>query len=81
MLLVAAISYFYDLVLIVIFAFEQEIWFLKREGLALSLALLILSFTYFSSSSMINLSLILASSILAESLIVILGLRKIKELV
>lgn len=81
LLLLAAISYFYDLVLIVLFAFEKEIWFLKREGLVLCLALSILSLTYISDSPTTNLLLILISSITAETTIVLLSLKKIKALV
>jgi len=79
LLLLAAISYFYDLVLIVLFAFDQEIWFLKRESLVLGLTLPILSLTYFSTSSTANLWIILSSSLLAETTIVLLGLRKIRK--
>ena len=49
MLLLAAISYGYDLILITLFAFDKTKWLLSREYIALSVALL-----FFVSSLFIN---------------------------
>lgn len=81
LLLLASFSYFYDLVLITLFAFEKEIWFLKRECLALGVALLILSSLFLISSPLPVTLIILTSSLAAEATIVVLGLRKIRTLV
>lgn len=77
LLILASISYFYDLILITLFAFEQDIWLLKREGLALLSSLCIISLALTVASPHLSLALILTSAILAESLMVFWGLRKI----
>lgn len=75
MLLLAAISYFYDLVLINLFAFKQETWFLKRELLALTLATIFFIIGWQTSS----ISTIILGAIAGESLMVGLGLYKVKR--
>ena len=77
MLLLAAISYGYDLVLITLFAFEEEVWFLKREVLALILAGAVLSFAAFIPSIAIQILIIILSAIAGESLMVILSMAKL----
>jgi O-antigen/teichoic acid export membrane protein len=86
MLVLASVSYFYDLVLITLFALEKDLWFLKRELAALLLGTAILTCAFlpiilpetFPTNTPTQTALILTSAILAEALIVWLGLRKIK---
>ncbi len=98
MLLLAAISYGYDLVLITLFAFEKELWLLKREIIAVFLCLVLCGFASFMFTDALDnfggdrlllvnsygyqwpLFLVLLGSIGAESFMVIVGLRKIKEM-
>lgn len=82
MLLLAAISYGYDFILITLFALEKDRWLLKREVLALSLALILFGVSWLIPLQMTSfkLLLILAGAIIGESTMVILGLRKIESL-
>lgn len=80
MLTLASVSFFYDLILITIFAFEKELWLLKREFLALALGTAILITSLLPQITESKTVLILLSAICAEGLMVGLGLRKIKEL-
>ncbi len=75
MVLLAAISYFYDLVLINLFAFNQEKWFLKREIIALFIACIFFIIGWQTKS----LSTIIFGAIAGESLMVLVGLRKSKS--
>ena len=77
MLVLAAISYFYDLVLISLFAFKQEIWFLKRELLALSLSGIFFIIGWQNAS----IAIIILGAIAGESLMTILGLHKAQTMV
>lgn len=93
MLVLTAISYGYDLVLITIFALEKEYWFMKREFVALGICLFIyllfnvvVSGNYFgilSSANLVSLryTFCLVGPILAESYMVICGLKKIKTMI
>lgn len=81
LLLLAAVSYFYDLVLITLFAYEQDLWMIKREGLALVLGLSLLLFTPWIPGVPGQAAWILFSAIAAESTITFLGLRKLSRLV
>lgn len=81
LLVLAAVSYFYDLVLITLFAFEKDMWLLKREGLALLVGLSLLLISMFVPDLGTRTILILGSAIAAESTTTVLGLRKIRALV
>lgn len=80
MLILAGVSYFYDLILITIFAFEKELWQLKREALALVVALLFFFASLLFADSQTRLLLIFIGAILAEALMVILGGLKVRKL-
>ncbi len=81
MLLLAAISYGYDLVLITLFAFEKEIWFLKREFAALALAgMIFVSAIYFVYDLYLQIALIIAGAIAGEGFMVIQGAKKIPSI-
>lgn len=79
MLLLAAISYGYDLVLITLFTFNQELWFLKRECVALVLAVSISLLSYAFSSDVHQIVVIIFAAIVAEIYIVLVGQKKIKQ--
>ena len=81
LLILAAVSYFYDLVLITLFAFEKDLWLLKREGLALLVGLSLLLVSLFIPTLGLKTIFILGSAIAAETTTTALGLRKIRELV
>lgn len=76
MLLLAAVSYGYDLMLIGLFALEKEIWLLKREGIALALAVLISAGLFFVNTPEAKIFFILLGALTAEIFIVIFGLKK-----
>ncbi|MGL5831422.1 MAG: oligosaccharide flippase family protein [Candidatus Altimarinota bacterium] len=78
MLLLTAISYGYDLVLLTLFAFNDEIWFLKREVIALCLALLIFTFSLLIQDSILQVFFIVLGAIVAESFMVINGYLRLK---
>lgn len=77
--LLASISFFYDLVLITLFAQEKDVWFLKREVLALSLAGCFFLLSLLPKDPHARMSLVLLGALLGESLIVGLSLRKIRS--
>ncbi len=79
MLLVAAISYGYDLILITLFALEHDTWLLKREFLALALAGIIFLVSGLALDIPTKLFLIITASLVGESTMVILGTRKIRQ--
>lgn len=79
MLVLAAVSFFYDLILITLFAFEKEIWLLKREMLALAAGAALLFLSKLPETVTIKTALILISAISAEGLMVVLGLKKIQN--
>lgn len=81
MLILAAISYGYDLVLITLFAFEQDIWFLKRELMALGLAMAIFAMVFAVKSNAAQLVIIMSGAILGESFMVIAGARRVRSLI
>jgi O-antigen/teichoic acid export membrane protein len=79
MFLLAAVSYGYDLVLIILFALEKELWFLKREVMALAAALAVFGLSFLAADPALKLLLIIAGAITGESFMVISGLLKIKK--
>lgn len=76
MLLLAAISYGYDLVLITLFAFEEEVWFLKREFLALGLAGLLFATSFLIEPLQLKIAAIILAAILGEGFMVFVGIRR-----
>ncbi len=79
MLVLAAISYGYDLVLISLFALEKEKWFLKREVVALLLALLVFFPSLAVQDVQAKLFLIISGAIVGEGFMVIAGGFKLRE--
>lgn len=79
MLLLAAISYGYDLVLITLFALKDEKWFLKREIIALAIALCCFILSTTQSNAVIQLALILAGAILGEGFMVLSGYQRMHK--
>ncbi|MFA6024322.1 MAG: hypothetical protein WC777_03870 [Candidatus Gracilibacteria bacterium] len=79
LLILAGVSYFYDLVLITLFAYEQDLWLLKREGLALLVFLIILGLSLPLQDPILKTFLILFSAIAAESTVTLLGLKRISQ--
>lgn len=79
LLVLASISYFYDLVLITLFALEKDIWFLKREVFVLIIAATVLASSLLPTDPITKIALVLIGAIFGESLIVGLGLRKIQN--
>lgn len=71
MLLLAGISYLYDLLLIVLFALKDEINFLKGEIVALALALILFLFSQSFTDHHLQLFLILLGALTGEAFMVI----------
>jgi O-antigen/teichoic acid export membrane protein len=80
LLVISAISYFYDLVLITIFAFEKERWFLKQELIALALSLPVFGAVFFLGAGAENLVIVFLAAIVGELYIVASAQRKIRSL-
>jgi len=79
MLLLAAVSYGYDLILITLFAMEKDLWLMKREMLALGLAGVILALTGLFPDAGVKVALIIFSAIAGETFMVVSGLMKIRK--
>ncbi len=86
-LLLAAVSYFYDLVLISLYTLDQEWWFLRREVLALGVALLVFGLAMIvgpglmiEASTQMQLALIIGGAITGEAMMVVMGMRKLKAI-
>jgi O-antigen/teichoic acid export membrane protein len=80
MLLVSAVSYGYDLVLITLFAFNDEKWFLKQEVLALLIALLVSAGSLWPGlAETEKVFLILLGSLLAETYVVVRGFCRVRR--
>ncbi len=80
MLFLAAISYFYDLVTVSLFAFEQDIWLMKLEFLALGAALIFFLGSLLIADLNLKLGFILLGGIAGETLMVVLGSIKMRLL-
>lgn len=80
MLILAAVSYGYDMVLIILFALNKERWFLKMEVFALLIALAIFGASEIVGAHSIQVMLILIGAICAESFMVIVGYQKILKI-
>ncbi len=79
MLVLAAVSYGYDLVLLTLFAAGEDVWFLKREFLALAVAGLFFGAQFFIADTVTKMALILAGAIAGELFMVIAGTRKARK--
>lgn len=79
MLVLAAISYFYDLLLISLFAMEKELWFLKREIAALAIASAIFLAAARTTDPLLGVFLILLGAISGELCMVIMAGKKLKD--
>jgi len=80
MMLLAAISYGYDLVLVSLFAAGDDVWFMKREFLALGIAGAFFGLSYFIGSDMTTkMALILAGAIVGELFMVVSGMWKFEK--
>ncbi|MGE3278907.1 MAG: oligosaccharide flippase family protein [Candidatus Altimarinota bacterium] len=80
MLLLAAISYGYDFILITLFALDKDLWILKRECLALSMALLVFLSSLLVDGVQLKLLLILLGAIVGEGVMVWWGVRKVRRI-
>jgi O-antigen/teichoic acid export membrane protein len=79
LLVLAAVSYFYDLILITIFALEKESWLLKREFIALAIGGSIMTVSLFLESNSTRVTWVIAGAICAELFLVTISLRKIRQ--
>lgn len=79
MLVLAGISYGYDVTLITLFALGQEKWWLIRECIVLLVAMVLFGGTYWLQNSLMSLWLIVLASVCAEALIVLMGVRKVRR--
>lgn len=80
MLLLSAISYGYDLILITLFAFEQDFWLIKREVIALTIAVLFIIGSLSITGLHTQIALFLAGAVCAEGFMVVNGVLKIRNL-
>lgn len=76
----AAISYFYDLVLISLYTLDQEWWFLKREIVALFVAGLVFGLSYLVGPADVKVAIVIGGAICGELFMVIIGMRKLRQL-
>jgi len=77
--ILVSISYFYDLVLITLFALEKDIWFLKWEFVALFIASLILASSLVPTDPAARIFIVLIGAIIGEGFMVLLGTLKVKK--
>ena len=80
LLILAAVSYFYDMALVTAFAMNKEIWWLKMELIALLLSLAALAPIYFGAfpfDPQLKGLIILFSAILGEGFMALSGIFKI----
>jgi O-antigen/teichoic acid export membrane protein len=80
MLVLAAVSYGYDLVFLTLFAFNEDVWFLKREFLALAIGAVFFGLSFTITDLTLQMIFILSGAIAAESTMVILGMLNIRRL-
>ncbi|MBN2546188.1 MAG: oligosaccharide flippase family protein [Spirochaetes bacterium] len=76
-LILAAVSYFYDLILISLFSTEHDLWLLKCETAAFISACLIFCITYFIEDLQLRIFTVIMGAIAGEIIIVTLGMIKI----
>jgi hypothetical protein len=79
MLILAAISYGYDVILLSLFALDEDKWLLKREAMAVGLAgvFFILSMGMFSAQS--KMVCVLLGALIGETFMVVSGYLKLKR--
>ena len=80
MFLLAAISYGYDVVLITLYAVEKDWWLVKRELVALTIALIFFSLSMAMPDVTSKIFLVILGAIAGETTMLILGLRKTKKI-
>lgn len=80
MLVLAAISYGYDLILITLFAFDKNKWLLSRECVALSIALIFFASSLFVDNTHLRILLVIGWAIAGEGFMVVTGLMKIRKI-
>lgn len=80
LLLLAAVSYFYDLTFVTLFAMGKDRWWLQREFVALAVGLGVGALSLLVSSSDLKVVLIISSAIAAEAAMALMGFKKITEL-
>ena len=80
MLLLAAISYGYDLILIMLFALGKTKWLLSREYIALGLSLMFFISSLFIGDIRIKILIVIIGALAGETLMVTTGLIKIKKI-
>ena len=78
MLLLAAVSYLYDLALISLFALDDERWWIPRETLGLLVALCVSALLLLPLSMPEKLGVIIGAAVAGESTVVVLGLRRLR---
>ena len=76
MLLLAAVSYGYDLVLVTLFALEEDMWILKLEVVSLIAACAVFSLSLLEMSLVWKIFIIIAGAIVGETVITVAGLYK-----
>ncbi|MEK7146425.1 MAG: hypothetical protein AAB802_04590, partial [Patescibacteria group bacterium] len=79
LLVLAAVSYLYDLVLLTLFAYEDEIWYLSREFFALGLALIFFFSSLLLDDAHSKMILILSGAIVGEFTMVLLGFHRLRK--
>ena len=79
LLILAGVSYFYDLALLSLFALKQEFWWLKREAMALVLCLCFAFAAHFLTNSTHSSILILTGAIAAEAAMAHWGMKRLKK--
>ncbi len=80
LLVLAAVSYFYDLALITLFAMEEDRWWLKREFGALLISGCILALSFLMPDPILRCILILTAAIAGEAAMAAWGMQKIKTI-
>ncbi len=70
MLVLAAISYGYDLILITLFAFDKNKWLLSRECIAISIAMIFFVASLFVDYTQLKIVLVIGGAIAGEGTMV-----------
>lgn len=80
MLVLAAISYGYDLILIMLFAFDKTKWLLSRECIALSFGLVCFFSSLYIDNIQLKMLTVILWALVGESTMVMAGLVKIHKI-
>lgn len=78
-LLLAAISYFYDLILVTLYSMNREWWLLRREFIALAGASLVFVLAFLMPNFQAQVVVVILGAIVGELLMVMMGLKEIKR--